>query len=276
MDKDFLLDIVLFSDSESSDRIDSPSENQRTAIFYSSSWFSEVEQYSELQFHETFRMNKSCFMQMVGLVSQFRSLLNVKEKCYVFLYYISNASTYRVLRNVMGIPRSTICRIVNEMAAVFSALAHRDIRLPNYDELVELEESLYYGGGRRETVLAIDGTHVYVDKPLHNGWNYYNRYGSFSISFMCLVDYKKKSTGCHSIMGVYRVSNFPRFVNALPHEFFIIGDPTFNNMRNVVNTYSTIRNPLRPRNQETLEFSELSLKTPLGFSKENLTAFQLH
>jgi hypothetical protein len=65
-------------------------------------------------------MKKESFERLVKMVSNFVLVENVKNKCYIYLYYISNASTYRVLRNIIGHPKSTICKIVDEWQRFFT------------------------------------------------------------------------------------------------------------------------------------------------------------
>ncbi len=82
-------------------------------------------------------------------------------------------------------------------------------------------------------VLAIDGTHINVTKPLTNGWNYYNRNGQFSITFLCVCDHKKRFN-CMAYnyerihdARVYRNLGLRDRIERISQNYVVLGDPAF-------------------------------------------------
>ena len=109
IDKYFLLDEVLFSSDEEDDLMN-----------YGARWFENIEKFSDQQFFETFRMTKEKFEVIITYISHEHRIDSIREKMFIFLYYISNFSTLRVCRNLMGIPKTTICLYIENMADILS------------------------------------------------------------------------------------------------------------------------------------------------------------
>ncbi len=225
-------------------------------------------------------MKKECFNKMVRYVADYSNTSCVREKSFVFLYYISNASTYRVLRNLIGLPKSTICTIIDEMALVFCRLTHKDVLFPNSEELPELAQGMSRIGFENNAVLAIDGTHIKIEKPHQNGWNYYNRHGVFSINFLCVCDYKKRFRGFTYNYGrihdswVYRLSGLKNNVESLPDEYFVLGDPAFSGYNKIKSTYSTLSNPLSRQEEYHLGAQRIKVEHAFGLFKGKFNRFK--
>ncbi len=157
---------------------------------YSKDWKEKIEFMGDLQFNDTFRMNKACFGQLKAFLSTHSSKPEYLElKLYVFLYFVGHGITYRSLRKMFGLSHTWLFKMVEEMAVFLSKVAKEEIKFPIPEEYESLKSEFEKYGSVRGAILSIDGTHVYINKPTNDHpFDYYNRKMRFSISFICCVD----------------------------------------------------------------------------------------
>lgn len=103
----------------------------------------------------------------------------------------------------VGVPKSTLWLIIEEMNKIFSDLAQFLIKLPDIDELPALNTGLMGENGRHKYVLVMDGAHVEMEAPKTRKAPYVNRKGRYSVNYLCVVDHKKRIRAdfCH-IWGI--------------------------------------------------------------------------
>ncbi|RVD91795.1 putative nuclease HARBI1 [Tubulinosema ratisbonensis] len=162
-------------------------------FIYTKNWAFSYKQMTEKQFSETFRISKKIFYD---LSSELKCNLHLNYKdleveLLLFLFYIAHVSSYRKIREIFGIPKSSAYRIIMKMSNAIYNIAKIKIKLPAYNEFTELSQG-FFQKVVENTILAIDGTHIQISRPYNNGHLYYSRKGFFSINFLCAVDYKMR------------------------------------------------------------------------------------
>jgi hypothetical protein len=258
--------------------LDSDDEPNTERLFYSRIWFDNIEQLSDEQFNNAFRMSRECFDKLVKYVKNFTKICDLKLKLSLFIYYCAQGTSLRELRSLFGVPKTTIHRYVVEIAICLSRLSHRDIKFPTNAEFPELVEGLARPNNPTNAILVIDGTHVAISKPKNLPFNCYNRKGYFSIVWVCVVDYKKRIRGVVYNNGsvhdarVYRTSNLRTLIESIdPQEACVLGDPAFSGFLNIKSTYSTQNNPLTEEEAWLLSRQRIVVENTFGLLKNKFT-----
>ena len=91
-----------------------------------------------------------------------RAAIRPDHRVAIALYVFATRIEYRSLANLMGISKSTICKITNEIASILTEVSTDQwVKLPtNRDECDELLDNFKRKYGFPCCLGAIDGTHV--------------------------------------------------------------------------------------------------------------------
>lgn len=100
-------------------------------FLYSSDWFKKIENLSEEQFKENFRLARSQFNLLYTFI--INNLPHINKNLMEHLY-ISHIKIIREMRELFGIPKSTIWWIIFSFNDVLYVIAIQEIKLPNFDE----------------------------------------------------------------------------------------------------------------------------------------------
>ena len=117
---------------------------------------------------------------------------------YIFIFYIAHARSYRKLREIFGLSKSTIFDIIDTYATIFSNLAYTEITFPQPVEFDELKRGFERRAQFYGTILIIDGTHIPIKRPRNSNFAYYNRKGFFFHKY-ALFDRSSSSISSHDI-----------------------------------------------------------------------------
>lgn len=99
--------------------------------FYSTVWYNSMKMLSTEQFNNSFRMPKKHFDDLVSLLEYFSGQINIMKKTAMFIYYTLQVSTFREIRLLFSIPKSTVNKYIDEVALIMYTLARRDIKFPS-------------------------------------------------------------------------------------------------------------------------------------------------
>uniref|UniRef100_A0A8C4VPV7 DDE Tnp4 domain-containing protein n=1 Tax=Gopherus evgoodei TaxID=1825980 RepID=A0A8C4VPV7_9SAUR len=149
-----------------------------------------------------FCMRKGTFMELCDLLSpalkrhntKMRVALTVEKRVAIALWKLATPDSYRSVRNQFGVGKSTIGAAVMHVAkAIIKLLLRKAVTLGNVQIIVDGFAAMGFPncGG------AIDGTHIPVLTPEHQGTQYINRKGYFSMVLQALVDHKGRFTNIH-------------------------------------------------------------------------------
>ena len=196
-------------------------------------------------------MTKQTFERLYTKIkNEYDNIRYLKTKLYVFIFYISHISTYRELRDRFGGSHATIFRDISEISEALSSIAKNEIKFPTQDEYEQLKEGFLRFGTTKGCILTIDGTHLAITRPdCEEPFDYYNRKGFFSLSFICVFDDRLRFRGVTYGYGknhdsrILRESRLINKIEAIDEEnTYVLGDSAFGNFRNIRITSWTTRN----------------------------------
>jgi len=160
-------------------------------------------------FQQTFRMSRDSFEHLHQILephiqrqdTQFRNAIPSKRRLAIFLYHITLGTCYTGVSNQFGIGRSTVSNIIGQVAeAICMHMFKRFVRFSTTEDcLISMEfwkENNHIPG----VVGCIDGTHIRIKRPVHNGQGYYNRKGYYSMNVQGISHFTS-ITNCFSCCG---------------------------------------------------------------------------
>ncbi|CAM4537432.1 unnamed protein product [Lepidochelys kempii] len=148
-------------------------------------------------------MHKGTFMELCDLLSpalkrrntKMRAALTVHKRVAIALWKLAMPDSYRSVRNQFGVSKSTVGAAVIQVAnAIIELLLSRLVTLGNVQVIVDGFAAMGFPncGG------AIDGKHIPILGPDHQGSQYINRKWYFSMVPQALADHK----GCFTNINV--------------------------------------------------------------------------
>ena len=152
------------------------------------------------EWNENFRMSKERFdklcLQLRPCIEKqnthLRKSISVEKQVAVVLYYLMDEGRYRKVANAFGISRSSVSSIVRKVCKVIAIeLGPKFIRLPSNEEevsyAVDQFEKLH---GFPQCLGAVDGTHIFIKKPIENPTDFLNRKNRYSLNVQATCDYR--------------------------------------------------------------------------------------
>lgn len=154
----------------------------------------------EDQWEETFRMTKKTFGDIHCCLRDIlkpgwnplqpdRSI-DSDEQLAIFVYFLCCCAEYRVVGQVFGYHKSTICKIVRKVCNAFlDKLMPLHVTLPTEDEIRIIAKEFEEICGVPRIWLLIDGTHIPIRPSQDGKSDFYNRKGWPSIVLQVGVDH---------------------------------------------------------------------------------------
>lgn len=148
----------------------------------------------------TFRMTSDTFLYICDELRdhlkpahnpfhQAREPIAAEEQVAICLYYLASGSLYRVVGDVFGIHKSTVCVIVHKVCnKIVEKLIQQWITIPDEHECEEISERFRARCGLPRIILAIDGSHIPVTPPSNGRTDFSNRKGWPSVVLQAAVD----------------------------------------------------------------------------------------
>ncbi|KRH94048.1 putative nuclease HARBI1 [Pseudoloma neurophilia] len=254
--------------------------NEDSEYHYVEEWYKSIDNLSEHQFHNIFRMSKRCFSSLIDLIIEKYSIKNLAKKLRVFIFFISHKTTYRLIQEQFGVSKSTLFDWITELAVVMSSIAHEKIKFPTKEEYEELTQGFEEICGVKNCLLALDGTEIQISRPNSQPFSYYNRHDIFSVKFLCAIDYKLRFRGVSYGFGashdsfVYSASRLrDKIENISDRNVFILADSAFTGFRNIVATVSTINFPISEQMLTKYKKMRIKVENAFGLFKGKFKRF---
>uniref|UniRef100_A0A452GLE3 Putative nuclease HARBI1 n=1 Tax=Gopherus agassizii TaxID=38772 RepID=A0A452GLE3_9SAUR len=181
-----------------------PIERRFWARETSTDWWDRIvlQVWDDSQWLRNFRMCKSTFFELCDLLSpalkrhntKMRAALTVEKRVAIALWKLAMPDSYWSVGNQFGVGKSTVGAAVMQVAkAIIKLLLRKVVTLGNVQVIVDGFAAMGFPncGG------AIDGTHIPILAPEHQGTQYINRKGYFSMVLQALVDHKGRFTNIH-------------------------------------------------------------------------------
>ncbi|KAI5154528.1 hypothetical protein ENBRE01_3403, partial [Enteropsectra breve] len=112
-------------------------------------------------------------------------------------------------------------------------------------------------------------------------FDYYDRKGCFSITFVCVVDHQQRFRGITYGFGkshdarIYRGSNLRNLVEGISDDFcYVLGDSAFSGFENIKTCSSTASVPLTPEEQYNLSKQRIIVENAFGRFKGKFKRFE--
>ncbi|KAG6932912.1 hypothetical protein G0U57_020380, partial [Chelydra serpentina] len=154
----------------------------------STDWWDRIvlQVWDESQWLRNFRMRKGTFLELCDLLSsalkcqdtQMRAALTIQKRVAIALWKLATPDSYRSVANQFGVGKSTVGVAVMQIAnAIVKLLLSKVVTLGNVQVIIDGFAAMGFPncGG------AIDGTHIPILGPGHQGSQYINRKGYFSM-----------------------------------------------------------------------------------------------
>lgn len=68
------------------------------------------------QFKKTFRMNRSCFEELLCRIRrETHGIKHIRKSLYIFIFYVTHQNTLRKMREIFGLPNSSIYEMLGKL-----------------------------------------------------------------------------------------------------------------------------------------------------------------
>uniref|UniRef100_A0A8C3XM02 Putative nuclease HARBI1 n=1 Tax=Chelydra serpentina TaxID=8475 RepID=A0A8C3XM02_CHESE len=206
-------------------------------ILFLPNWWDRIvlQVWDESQWLQNFCMRKGTFMELCELLShalkrqdtRMRAALTIQKRVAIALWKLATPDSYRSVANQFGVGKSTVGVAVAR--AIVDLLLHKVVTLGDVQAIIDGFAAMGFPncGG------AIDGTHIPILGPEHQGGQYINRKGYFSMVLQALVDHKGRFTNInvgwpgkvHDARVFKNSGLFKRLQQGMPT--VILGDPAY-------------------------------------------------
>ncbi|XP_036150190.1 protein ALP1-like [Monomorium pharaonis] len=98
------------------------------------------------------------------------------ELCLLMsLWFLNNKKPHRTLANLFNISLSSVFRIIRRIINWLVTLVPEVVTWSEGNNITEVSGKFQEIAGIRSCIGAIDGSHIYINKPEENGRQYFNR-----------------------------------------------------------------------------------------------------
>ena len=172
------------------------------------------------------------------------------QRMLEFLAYLARGGYYHQIALPAGVAKSTVILHVHDVAQFFASTAQQFIALPQPNEFPALTSPLHTANQQHRVILYVDGFIVKIQRPDHAGDAYFcGRHGKTcdSINVQYVTDRFGRirhvvtglSGATHDKTAISWSANFMAFLNALPPEYVVLGDPAYRGLHpQVITTFS--------------------------------------
>ncbi|XP_028834153.1 protein ANTAGONIST OF LIKE HETEROCHROMATIN PROTEIN 1 [Denticeps clupeoides] len=158
----------------------------------STDWWERVvmHEFQPADWLEKFRMSKETFFYLCGILkprlarqdTRLRPALPLEKRIAVALWRLATNVEYRIISELFGVGRSTVCKCVRDVChAIAAILKPLYLRTPSEQELEDTTEVFQSRWGFPHCVGALGSLHVPIIAPSSNTDSYWNSSGWLSV-----------------------------------------------------------------------------------------------
>ncbi|XP_021194917.3 putative nuclease HARBI1 [Helicoverpa armigera] len=123
--------------------------------------------YDGEDFRIRYRISKHAVLQIRNILdieplTERNKPINGLTQLLIFLRFIATGTSQAVLDDLIGIHKSTVCRIIQRVSRKLAELSSAYIKMPNREELREVAEGFFKIGGLPRVAGAVDCTHIKI------------------------------------------------------------------------------------------------------------------
>ncbi|KAE8742696.1 hypothetical protein FOCC_FOCC011729 [Frankliniella occidentalis] len=166
-----------------------------------------VREKSDEEFRSDFRLYRPVAYELIASLDASGVLPNHlfgKEKksaefsFLLFLWFVSCGSILRDIANTFGCGTSTVFRVVRRVTEWLTTISNEHIIWPRGGNIEQTAAAFARAGANiRNCIGAIDGSHIFIEKPPEYGVVYWCRKERYSIVLQAVVDFDKLFTNVH-------------------------------------------------------------------------------
>ncbi|CAL1575811.1 unnamed protein product [Knipowitschia caucasica] len=139
---------------------------------------------------DKFRMSRETFFYLCDKLrprltrqnTSFRQALPVEKRVAVALWRLATNVEYRIISNLFGVGKSTVCKCVRDMChSIVTLLSAEYMHAPNEQELEESAQMFLSKRGFPHCVAALAPLHISIISPSQNSSDYANPEGWLSV-----------------------------------------------------------------------------------------------
>ncbi|KAI5150381.1 hypothetical protein ENBRE01_1462 [Enteropsectra breve] len=151
-------------------------------------------------------------------------------------------------------------------------IAFEEICFPKPEEYEQLKNGFAALARAEGAILAIDGTQIKICPPaIAQAFDYYDRKGCFSVTFICVVDYMQRFRGITYGFGkshdarIYRGSLLRNRIEAISDDnLYVVGDSAFSGCSKIQICTSTAAFPLTDSEAYNLAKQRIVVENAFG------------
>ncbi|ROL50235.1 Protein ALP1-like [Anabarilius grahami] len=162
-----------------------------------------LEQYTTEELYVRFRFGKADIEYLVNLLrpklqhrTQRSHGLSVEDQSLIALRFYACGTFYQVVGDYMGVVKSAVCDVVRDVSIALASLVNEFVSFPKDNQIAQAKRSFFLLGNMPNTIGAIDCTHVHIQAPRENEWEFINRKGRHSINVQLVCDADLIITNC--------------------------------------------------------------------------------
>ncbi|XP_041447823.1 uncharacterized protein LOC121403869 [Drosophila obscura] len=170
---------------------------------YGSFWEKDVVQNSDAFLKDNFRIERSAFNILVGILpnlrkkeSNFRLAIPLEKRIAISLYCLGSSADYRTIANLFGVSKAIVCRILMEFCREVTAVLAGEYLPAEFLTQEKITETVkgFEDMGFPQCFGEMDGCHIEVQPRCEDAVDYRNYKGWYSTVLFALVDYRYRFT----------------------------------------------------------------------------------
>ncbi|XP_061919157.1 uncharacterized protein LOC133660069 [Entelurus aequoreus] len=250
-------------------------------------WWERVvlKEFTDAQWTDTFRMSRSSFHKLCGLMEgvlspegkTVRAPIPLPMRVAIVLYKLAGCARYKLVAKQFGVHKCTVMKFVYSFCkGMTSSVIHGLITVPTAEEAIRIAHRFERKFNIPQILGCIDGTHVPVLPPSDSFKDFTNRKGWPSYVLQAVVDdtYRfwnincKMPGGAHDAKVLKQSALFalahqlpkePREISRTPVNLFLLGDPAYPLLDWLIKGY--VRSPDMTPEQESFNAYLSSART---------------
>lgn len=160
--------------------------------------------YNDIELYERFRLPRHRLLELIDELRPYlehptrrQNAISAEIQTLVGLRYLASGCFQNAVGDLVNINRSTACRIIRRVALALKGLLHRYVKFPSTDGQINIIKQGFHAiAGFPNVIACIDGTHIPIQAPTQNEWQFVNRKGTHSINIQLMCDHELKIVNC--------------------------------------------------------------------------------
>ena len=117
--------------------------------------------------------------------------MSTTAQVFVALRFFDTGSFLQVIGDTLGLSKSTVSRIVNNVSYALARNQMHFVKWPSTEaEIFQIKRRFYDKGGLPGVIGFVDGTQIRIQGPTENENNYVNRKGFHSINVQAICNHQ--------------------------------------------------------------------------------------